>query len=433
VTAYDDRRDAGRRLVALVGPLVDRTAGEQPLVLGLPRGGVPVAFEVARALDAPLDVLLVRKLGVPFQPELAMGALGEGGVTVYNDEVLRRAGVSGAEVERIRAAELTELARRADRYRTGRPPPTWTGRTVLIVDDGIATGATARAACRVAQAGGARRVVFAAPVGARDSVEALEQVADEVVCPLVVAPGRFGGVGQFYRSFAPTPDEEVLRLLAENAAHRAGARTATIRITAGAAVLSGERTMPPAATGLVVFAHGSGSSRFSPRNRFVAKRLNDAGFGTLLLDLLTAGEEHDRRLVFDIELLAARLGAALAQGRGDARWVACFGASTGAAAALWAAAEPDADVAAVVSRGGRPDLSTDRLSRVRAPTLLVVGGDDREVLALNRSAQRALRCANELAVVPGATHLFEEPGALERVADLAVDWFRRHGSDGAAF
>jgi putative phosphoribosyl transferase len=185
--------------------------------------------------------------------------------------------------------------------------------------------------------------------------------------------------------------------------------------------------VPAGATGIVAFAHGSGSSRDSPRNRYVAALLNDAGLGSLLFDLLTPKEEADWANVFDIGLLAGRLAAATSWLRsqpGTAGMpVGYFGASTGAAAALLAAAEPGSDVAAVVSRGGRPDLAGPRLGLVRAPVLLIVGGSDEAVLALNRQAQAELNCPNELAVVPGATHLFEEPGTLAQAAILARDWF----------
>jgi putative phosphoribosyl transferase len=183
---------------------------------------------------------------------------------------------------------------------------------------------------------------------------------------------------------------------------------------------------------VVVFVHGSGSSARSPRNRYVALALNRAGLGTLLFDLLTPEEERDRGNVFDIPLLAERLRLATEWLRSPASGVAAstpfgyFGASTGAAAALTAAAEPGADVAAVVSRGGRPDLAGSRLPDVRCPSLLIVGGDDQQVLTLNRRAQSRLTCPSRLVVVSGATHLFEEKGALERVADLACAWFQTH-------
>jgi pimeloyl-ACP methyl ester carboxylesterase len=193
--------------------------------------------------------------------------------------------------------------------------------------------------------------------------------------------------------------------------------------------LAGTLALPARPAGVVLFAHGSGSSRFSPRNRQVAAALEAAGLGTLLFDLLTEAETADRRNVFDIELLARRLEAArrwLAHELEPAPPLGYFGASTGAAAALVAAADhPDA-VRAIVSRGGRPDLAGGALRRVTAPTLLIVGGEDHGVIELNEAALAALRCEKHLAIVPGATHLFEEPGTLERAAALARGWFARH-------
>lgn len=207
-------------------------------------------------------------------------------------------------------------------------------------------------------------------------------------------------------------------------------REEEVRVTAGPVSLAGHLTIPEHALGVVVFAHGSGSSRHSPRNRYVADVLNRAGLGTLLFDLLTPEEERNRANVFDIELLARRLidvTSWLSRQPDTASLpVGYFGASTGAGAALAAAADPGVDVAAVVSRGGRPDLAGPSLSDVSAPTLLIVGGRDDVVLDLNRQAQSAMSADCELAVVPGATHLFEEPGTLGRVAELARDWFVGH-------
>jgi putative phosphoribosyl transferase len=205
-------------------------------------------------------------------------------------------------------------------------------------------------------------------------------------------------------------------------------RDEDVKVELRSARLSGRLTVPTGATGIVVFVHGSGSSRASPRNRYVARVLNEAGLATLLFDLLTPDEAAVRANVFDIGLLARRLDNVNTWLRGmqDAEQLAVgyFGASTGAAAALWTAADRD-DVAAIVSRGGRPDLATPRLAEVRAPTLLIVGARDDAVLALNRKAQEHLRCPNELVIVPGATHLFEEPGALEAVAVEAGKWFSK--------
>ena len=212
------------------------------------------------------------------------------------------------------------------------------------------------------------------------------------------------------------------------------ATTEAVHIELGPVALDGDLHVPVQAAGLVIFAHGSGSSRFSRRNRAVAKVLEHAGFGTLLLDLLTRQEEaEDERTAeyrFNIPLLGERVvGAAdWAQARADLRRfpLARFGASTGAAAALIAAADRPAATRAVISRGGRPDLAEAALSRFAAPTLLIVGGDDTPVIDMNRDAMRRMRAPVQLEIVPGATHLFEEPGTLEQVARLAADWCRRH-------
>jgi putative phosphoribosyl transferase len=212
-----------------------------------------------------------------------------------------------------------------------------------------------------------------------------------------------------------------------------GTRTIAIEpvvVDADGVALSGDLSVASSAPGIVLFAHGSGSSRKSPRNRFVADILMEAGLGTLLFDLLTPAEEHDRENVFDIGLLARRLAAATrwlhAHPAGQHRRLGYFGASTGAGAALMAAARSEIPISAVVSRGGRPDLAGEWLPKVTAPTLLIVGGHDETVLALNQAALERLQCPKRLEVVAGATHLFEEPGTLEAAAKLAKDWFARH-------
>jgi putative phosphoribosyl transferase len=420
----------------LLAEPVARSAPPEPVVLGLPRGGVPVAYEIARRLRAPLDVLVVRKLGVPFQPELGMGAVGEGGVRVLNPEVMRLARVSDEELARVEAAERVELERRAAAYRAGRAPVPLAGRTAIIVDDGIATGSTARAALQIARAHGAARIVLAVPVAPPETLAGLAADADEVVC--LEQPVDLFAVGAWYRDFTPVSDHEVVRLLAEAAAWIVPVDDPPVdedvEITGPGLRLPGHLSVPDGACGIVLFAHGSGSGRHSPRNRAVAGALNRAGIGTLLFDLLTPEEALDRANVFDIPLLAERLGVAYA-------WIHAhhpdlpagfFGASTGAAAALWAAGDPDAAVAAVVSRGGRPDLAGHRLGSVRAPTLLIVGGADDLVLQLNQEAERLLPGERRIEVVPGASHLFEEPGALEAVARLAADWFVTHFRDAKA-
>ncbi|MBX8690251.1 hypothetical protein GO011_22685 [Mycobacterium sp. 20091114027_K0903767] len=203
-----------------------------------------------------------------------------------------------------------------------------------------------------------------------------------------------------------------------------------IQVLTGRVSVAGHLIIPDNASGAVIFAHGSGSSRRSPRNQYVARVLNDAGFGTLLFDLLTPEEERDRANVFDIRLLASRLVEVTTWLTGQPNTatlpVGYFGASTGAGAALAAATSPRVTIKAVVSRGGRPDLAGEALTKVHAPTLLLVGGRDDAVIELNRRARAMIPGRCELAIIPGATHLFEEPGTLEQVAKLARDWFDEH-------
>ena len=327
---FADRDEAGRRLAVRLGHL----QGEPIVVLGLPRGGVPVAFQVARALGAPLDVIIVRKLGVPFQPELGMGAVGEDGVRVLNPGIVHAAGVSDNEV-------IACLERAAAR-------------------PSLAQASTARAA-----------------------------------------------------GMADPP-----------------ARSQDVQPDAGAVRLAGDLTVPEGAPGIVVFAHGSGSSRHSPRNRYVAGVLERGrpGHAAVRPAHRRGGTRPGQRV--------RHRPARRAPGPGDrmAARPAAGGRRPPSATSVPAPAPrrrcgrrpSPTGIAAVVSRGGRPDLARPRLAAVTAPTLLIVGGRDEVVLDLNRRAQAELRCENDLAVVPGATHLFEEPGTLDAAAALARDWFITH-------
>jgi putative phosphoribosyl transferase len=434
---FRNRIEAGEQLARHVAPL----ASERPIVLALPRGGVPVAYPIAEALDAPLDVIVARKLGVPGHPELGMGAIAEGGTVYVDAAITAQLGIDDDEVAAVRAVEVAELVRRVRMYRADRPPLDVRGRTVLVVDDGLATGVTARAALRSVHERGAARIVFAAPVCAAATAAELRAEMDEVVC--ASQPSSMVAVGLWYEDFSQTSDEEVLSLLAR-ARERANehgrgvsrivraAAQREIRVDAGDVTLDGTLSHPAGPRGIVLFAHGSGSSRFSPRNRYVAGELQRAGLGTILLDLLSPAEEamdeRTRALRFDIGLLARRLVSAT-------DWIAAnlpelpigyFGASTGAAAAILAAVERPDHVRAVVSRGGRPDLAGDALGLLRAPTLLLVGGADREVLRLNQAALAQMHQPRLLTIVPGATHLFEEPGALTQVAKFAQRWLIAH-------
>ncbi len=437
---FADRRDAGRRLAETV----ERFRELDPVVIALPRGGVPVGFEIASALAVPLDIVLFRKLGAPFNPEYGIGAVAEGGIRFVRSADVELIGLGSEELEEVVTREEVELERRQRAYRGERDPLAVEGRTVLLVDDGIATGGTAVAAGRALKARGAVRVILAVPVAPPGTEERLAADFDEVVC--LEQPHGFFGIGQFYADFGQLDDEQVIELLAAARDGREPLSTAPgspaapadppaserpVEIEAAPGLrLAGDLRLPEPASGLVIFAHGSGSSRHSPRNRQVAEALNDAGFTTLLFDLLVAEEELEREAVFDVDLLAKRLLAVTAWAWQEEALselpTGYFGASTGAAAALRAGAELGERIGAIVSRGGRPDLAGASLGKVASPTLLIVGGADWQVLELNEQAAKRLHCECEVAVVPGATHLFEEPGALERVAELAADWFSRH-------
>ncbi|SIT03387.1 Erythromycin esterase homolog [Roseivivax lentus] len=426
---FANRDDAGRRLAA---ELVKRNFSAS-VVFALPRGGVPVAAEIAEALGAPLDLILVRKIGAPRQPEVALAAIveGEPPERVLNEEVMRHSSADEAYLERGTALQAAEMQRRRERYLGDRRRVDAKGRTAIVVDDGLATGATMKAALIALRRWGAAQIVVAIPVAPASAIPALQDLADEVIC--LVADPHFRGVGGAYADFHQLTDEETIGYLrrAWTVADTAETGPTLSRTVAIPPLgLQGDLVVPPDPRGVILFAHGSGSSRLSPRNRKVAAQLNDMGFATLLMDLLTEREAADRRNVFDIPLLAERLLEA-------DLWIASepelahlplglFGASTGAGAALLAAAELGSRISAVVSRGGRPDLAGPRLSEVTAPTLLIVGGDDPQVLDLNRGALAELRCEKLLRIVPGAGHLFEGPGELETVTEMAGAWFQHY-------
>ena len=437
VTRFRNREEAGRALALLLKPL----ARESPVVVAIPRGGVPVAYEVALALDAPLDVVIVRKLGAPDEPELAVGAIAEGGSVYIDAESVQVLDISREELTSIAERESVELRRRARAYRGARPPRDLAGRTVILVDDGIARGASARAAIRAVRERNPRRLVLAVPVIAPDTVHELRSEVDDLVA--VAAPYHFGSVGFWYDDFEQVTDARVLSLLSRArgdpeprlATPGAPADPEDVSIPCDAGLLQGTLAVPPHATGLVIFARGSRGGRANASDQHVARKLREAGLATLLLDLLTAREEVEDEVSAvhraDIAKLAGRLVAVALWATSPrslrALPVGYFASGSGAAAALQAAAELPHLVRAVVSRGGRPDLAGQTaLVRARAATLLAVGAKDPEVLALNRSAMASLSGERRLSVVPGASHLFEEAGTLDAVARISAAWFRRH-------
>jgi putative phosphoribosyl transferase len=419
---FEDRRQAGRTLSRALADFAD----QDPVVVGVPRGGVPLAFEIAGAFGAPMDVLVVAKLRAPRRPGFALGAIAEDGTCVVNEPLVRVLGVSDEELSHVKGRARDELTKAVLRVRSRYPVIPVEGRTVILVDDGLLTGASAATAARVLKGRGASRVVLAAPQATPEGCDTVRPEVDDLV--LLGPPCGIETVER--RSVdRDTTDDDIVELLSRSRqAEAVPARQVNIRMAEVS--LPGELTFPAAPIGVVVFAHGSGSSRLSPRNAHVARSLNDAGFATLLFDLLSPSEGADRSHVFDIPLLGERLRSATGWLRlqpGCASLpIGYFGASTGAAASLWAAAEEGSDIVAVVSRGGRPDLAERRIAEVVSPTLLIVGGRDAAVMELNEAALGGFRCEAKLEVVPGATHLFEEPGALEAVAARAASWFAGH-------
>lgn len=419
---FQDRSDAANQLAVRL----KKKKVSTPLVLAVPRGAVPMGKVLADQLRGDLDIVLVHKFGFPSNPEFALGSVTEEG-EIYLGIGAERHGLTEEDVEQ---AALSEIAKLKDKRRMLTPhhlPMLPEGRVVVIVDDGIATGATMTAAVRSLKGKGADRIIVACPVASSEAVQRLLNEGAEV--EVLKIPEHFASVSEFFEDFSQVSDEEVVKILSEE---RMGIKDikAEVCISDGDVELKGFLVIPEDAKGVIVFAHGSGSGRYSPRNQFVASALNEAGFSTLLLDLLEEHESSDRSKIFDIDLLSERLVLAT-------RWLATnpdlrkldvgfFGASTGGGAAMQAAAKLGDKVKAIVSRGGRPDLALPHLGSVEAATLLLVGENDEPVIEMNKQAYSQLRCERSLVIVPGATHLFEEPGTLEEVAKNAAEWFSSH-------
>lgn len=392
-----------------------------PCILALPRGGVPVAAEIAQQLDADLDLLLVKKIGMPGYEELALGAIAEQGPPYWIKELVSRSKLSEAQLAELAERKRLEIDKQSSKWRQGKSPIDIKGRDVILVDDGLATGATMTSAVHLVQQQSPRRIIMAVPVAPLSIVPEMMALVDEAV--FLIQPEQFFAVGQWYEDFTQVEDEEVTRILSRNLSPS----WQSIEIVDGDVRLPSLFFCPIEVKAVIIFAHGSGSSHLSARHKKVADALHQAGFATLRFDLLSTAESQTRQNVFDIRLLQKRL-------RLGTDWVCrqetCknmpvgyFGASTGAAAAL-AAAAADPRIFAIVSRGGRPDLAGLDLSLVKAPTLLIVGGADGSVISLNEAAHRRLS-DSQVKIIPGAGHLFEEPGALEKVTEYAQDWFER--------
>jgi putative phosphoribosyl transferase len=419
---FQNRKQAGSLLATHLKYLF--TELKEAIVLALPRGGVPIGFEISQTFGIPLDVLIVRKIGHPSQPEYGIGAVAEEGYYWTDPDAVGVTDALMPQLKNIIAKEKKEIERRVKQYRNNRKLPSLKGKTVFLVDDGLATGVTARVAAQYVKSKGAKKIILAIPVCSDRTARALRTEIDEVIC--LNESSLFFAVGQFYRDFTQVSDSEVMELLSQTQIIQ---KKEVVIPFEGGIESQGSLNLPKDLNGIVIFAHGSGSGRLSPRNQQVAEMLNNAGIGTLLFDLLTEAESQSRANVFDISLLAKRLISATRwvqrQDFGRNAAIGFFGASTGGGAALWAAADLKDEVKAVVSRGGRPDLAIERLDKVSAPTLLLVGGRDTAVISLNHKALAHLE-SGKLILIPGATHLFEEPGTLELVSSAASAWFLKY-------
>lgn len=428
---FQDRNEAAR----LLAQVLQHYRGQQPLVLAIPRGAVPMGKILADELGGQLDVVMVRKIGAPAQREFALAAVDEAG-QIYPNPNLGTDALHARYIHEEAQRQLATMRSRRAMYTPGQEPIDPADRVVIVVDDGLATGSTMIAALKALRTRQPARLVCAVPVAPHDTLLRIRALADEVVC--LQTPDNFQAIGQFYRNFEQVEDDVVIATL------EIARRHALLQVNADSASLaqSGEVTIdlpqlqlegwlhPGDGQRLVLFAHGSGSSRHSPRNRYVAQVLNQAGIGTLLFDMLTRWEDEDGEMRFDIGLLTGRLLAVtrwLSQQHSRRLSLGYFGASTGAAAALRAAADPANRIDALVARGGRPDLAgVALLRRVTCPTLLLVGSLDQPTLELNRQAMAQMSAPTKLLQINGATHLFEEPGTLEQVAANACMWFERY-------
>lgn len=418
---YRDRKDAGQRLAAALS----EQGISHPLVLGIPRGGIPVAVEVARALQGDLAAVVARKLGAPGYPELAIGAVTATGASYINSAVAVAAGAGQDYIEAEQRRQIEEAKRREKLFDGHRRPPA-EGRTVIIVDDGIATGATAIAAVRSIRGEGAAQVILAVPVGPPETIELLQQEADRVVC-LDVDPG-FGAVGQYYVDFNQVSDQEARamleRFLAEPAMRRADPQITHAVIHRGRLALAAELMLPAGAPPypVVVFVHGFGSNKESPRNQVIAAHLLDRGIAALMFDLSGHGDSS-RDPNEGIEAYVADLDAACAwvcrQDGIDAERVGISGSSLGGLIATRAFMAGKVHPKTMVLRA--PPMEPEEFRAIEVPSLVLVGSYD--PLLSEVRAGVAGNPSLTLSVVEGASHLFGEPGALEEALSRTVAWF----------
>lgn len=380
--------------------------------------------ELARGLGADFDVLMVRKIGLPGRPETGVGAITEDGHVFYDDLALARMRLPRQALSDTVASERDELDRRRRVYRGERSMPRIAGRDCVVVDDGVATGGTARAALRMVRQAGPSSLVLAVPVASSEVLEALKGEADAVV--VISAPDNFRAVGEWYRDFDQLSDDHVTTILLDLERSRPRPEVArAVRIRAGQVYLDGDLTMPTALRGVVVMAFGRG--RGDPERRAIASSLQRAGYATLLLDLLTGDDGDDEG---DTEVLGERLSAAVTWLRratdAASEPLGVMGWGDAAPAALVTAAELPQDVASVVVHGGRVDLAEPALGKVRAPTLILLESEESFVRELGEWTMSRLGGPSELGVVSGADRLLGGTRQWREVAVRSLDWFDRH-------
>ncbi len=443
---FTDRTDAGRRLAQALAPFEDKN----PLVVALPRGGVPVGYEVARALGAPLDVLVTRRLTTPEDQETGFGAIGPGGVRYLDSARIQDLGITDRQLEALAADASAEVEARSRCFRGTSRPLSVRNRIVILVDESITDGSTARLAARILRSLGPKRLILATPVAPPGTLEALRDEVDGLV--FLISPEEVGDLGQWYREHPTITDGDVeaylhrahkdLERLAERGRRPPEVRVEhpepmaqrAVKIKLGGTTLNGLLAIPEHAQGLVLFGHSSGSNRYTPRNQQLAEKLRETGLATLQVDLLTPGEAAEdvrtQRFRSDIQTLSRRVSGIVdwlaAHPAAKVLPVAFHGTGTSAALGVVAARQRPGRVQALIACSGRMDLVQATLDELDVPSLLIVGEEDTETLEINRHALQALRGPAELVLVPETGPIFEAPEVTERMADSIADWCRQH-------
>ena len=427
---FRDRAEAGRALAAELAPVLSGPC----VVAAIPRGGVAVALPIVERLRVPLTVAYARKLTAPFAPEFAFGALDEDGQMVLDPESVAGLGLGPDDVEKAKAWVWAEIQRRMTLYRVPPLAHHLPGAAVVLVDDGLATGLTMRAALEYARRHGAREITVAVPCAATEAAERFRRAADRFVS--LIVDDAFTAVGTYYEDFSPVTDEDVVAMLAraQQLAAPADPPEPGLRVSFKNSLgreLAG-LLLVPASGGphpVVVFAHGWGSGKDSPRNRAVAHALRAEGFAAFLFDFTGHGDSggtlEESTPAQQVDDLGAALDLLEALGDVDGGRMGVVGASSGAAVALLRAAE-DARIRALVLRSANPEGAEAAAPRVKAPALLIVGEHDAPIRILNEELLRHLGGPRRLEVVPAGDHLFAEPAALRQASALTVGWFKKH-------